>query len=114
MTVRVNRVDFAMFAIGPLTLQQQTCSLAIDLLVPSVIQAPKLELPIMRYELSDFERSVIKPMLPNKPRGIPRVDDRRVEGHSQAISSRSGFSAATTPMGQRPRPNSRSGTKAPR
>ncbi len=76
--LRVNRVDFAMSAIGPLTLQQQTCCLAIDLLVPSVIQVPKLKLPIMRYELSDFERSVIKPMLPNKPRGIPRVDDRRV------------------------------------
>ena len=29
----------------------------------------------MRYELSDYEWSVIKPMLPNKPRGIPRVDD---------------------------------------
>jgi transposase len=27
----------------------------------------------MRYELSDYEWSVIKPMLPNKPRGIPRV-----------------------------------------
>ena len=32
----------------------------------------------MRYELSDCEWSVIKLMLPNKPRGIPRVDDRRV------------------------------------
>jgi len=32
----------------------------------------------MRYELSDCEWSVIKPMLPNKPRGIPRVDDRLV------------------------------------
>ena len=32
----------------------------------------------MRYELSDCEWSVIKPMLPNKPRGIPRVNDRRV------------------------------------
>ena len=32
----------------------------------------------MRYELSDYEWSVIRPMLPNKPRGIPRVDDRRV------------------------------------
>lgn len=31
----------------------------------------------MRYELSDYEWSVIRPMLPNKPRGIPRVDDRR-------------------------------------
>ena len=32
----------------------------------------------MRYELSDYEWSVIRPMLPNKPRGVPRVDDRRV------------------------------------
>jgi hypothetical protein len=32
----------------------------------------------MRYELSDHERNVIDPMLPNKPRGISRVDDRRV------------------------------------
>ena len=31
----------------------------------------------MRCELSDREWSVIKSMLPNKPRGIPRVDDRR-------------------------------------
>src|SRR6476469_3408354 len=32
----------------------------------------------MRYELADYEWSVIKPMPPNKPRGIPRVNDRRV------------------------------------
>ena len=32
----------------------------------------------MRNELSDFEWGTIKQMLPNKPRGIPRVDDRRV------------------------------------
>jgi len=37
-----------------------------------------MELRIMRYELSDYEWSVIKPMLPNRPRGIPRVDDRRI------------------------------------
>jgi len=30
------------------------------------------------YELSDFEWGVIGPLLPNKPRGVPRVDDRRV------------------------------------
>ena len=27
----------------------------------------------MRYELSDYEWITIKPMLPNKPRGVPRV-----------------------------------------
>ncbi len=32
----------------------------------------------MRYELSDKEWSIIRPMLPTKPRGVPRVDDRRV------------------------------------
>ena len=30
------------------------------------------------YELTDFEWRVIEPLLPNKPRGVPRVDDRRV------------------------------------
>src|SRR5436309_12863640 len=30
------------------------------------------------YELTDFEWGVIQPLLPNKPRGVPRVDDRRV------------------------------------
>ena len=32
----------------------------------------------MRYELTDDEWATIKPRLPNKPRGIPRVNDRRV------------------------------------
>jgi transposase len=32
----------------------------------------------MRYELTDFEWAAIRSFLPNKPRGIPRVDDRRV------------------------------------
>jgi transposase len=31
-----------------------------------------------RYDLTDFEWRVIEPLLPNKPRGMPRVDDRRV------------------------------------
>ncbi len=31
-----------------------------------------------RYEITDFEWSVIQPLLPNKPRGVPRVDDRKV------------------------------------
>jgi hypothetical protein len=36
-----------------------------------VIQAPKRETRIMRYELSDFEWAAITSFLPNKPRGIP-------------------------------------------
>ena len=32
----------------------------------------------MRYELTDDEWTAIRPMLPNKPRGVPRVNDRRV------------------------------------
>jgi transposase len=32
----------------------------------------------MRYELSYFEWTAIKPMLPNKMRGVRRVNDRRV------------------------------------
>lgn len=32
----------------------------------------------MRYELSDQEWAVIKPMLLNRTRGVPRVNDRRV------------------------------------
>ena len=31
-----------------------------------------------RFDLSDFEWSVIEPLLPTKVRGVPRVDDRRV------------------------------------
>ena len=31
-----------------------------------------------RYELTDKEWAIIEPLLPNKPRGVPRVDDRRV------------------------------------
>jgi transposase len=32
----------------------------------------------MRYELTDNEWTAIRPIRPNKPRGVPRVNDRRV------------------------------------
>jgi transposase len=31
-----------------------------------------------RFDLTDFEWSVIQPLLPTKVRGLPRVVDRRV------------------------------------
>jgi len=31
-----------------------------------------------RYDLKEFERRVIAPLLPNKPRGVTGVDCRRV------------------------------------
>lgn len=37
-----------------------------------------IRLFMSRYDLTDFEWRVIEPLLPNKPRGVPRVDDRRV------------------------------------
>jgi hypothetical protein len=48
--------------------------LRLDDVAVEVIQAPKLEPPIMRYELSDYEWTAIKPVLSNKPRGVRRVD----------------------------------------
>jgi transposase len=41
-------------------------------------QTSKMEFWIVRYELSDFEWAAIKPFLPNKSRGVRRVNDRRV------------------------------------
>ena len=33
---------------------------------------------VARFDLTDEEWAIIRPLLPNKPRGMPRVDDRRV------------------------------------
>ena len=34
--------------------------------------------PPRRYELTDYEWSILAPLLPNKPRGVARADDRKV------------------------------------
>lgn len=33
-----------------------------------------------RFDLTDIEWRLIQPLLPNKPRGVARVNDRRVLG----------------------------------
>ena len=38
-----------------------------------------------RFDLSDGEWALIKPLLPNKPRGVARVNDRR--GLNAALST---------------------------
>jgi hypothetical protein len=38
----------------------------------------KKEVETARFDFTDFEWSVIQPLSPNEPRGVPRVDDRRV------------------------------------
>ncbi len=40
--------------------------------------APDGSIEMGRYDLSEFERRVIAPLLPSKPRGAARVYDRRV------------------------------------
>jgi transposase len=51
---------------------------AVDDAGRRVIQASKPEPRFMRYELTDYEWKAIKPFLPNKTRGVPRMNDRRV------------------------------------
>jgi hypothetical protein len=51
----------------------RTCRADVDR-----IEASNREAGIMRYELPDDEWATIRLMLPNKVRGVPRVDDRRV------------------------------------
>jgi len=58
----VNRVDLEASALCPVSRQFQTWRFAIESVGPDVIQAPKLEPRIMRYELGDHEWVFIKPM----------------------------------------------------
>ena len=42
-----------------------------------------------RLDLTDFEWSVIQPLLPNKMRGVKRVDDRRaLNGIFRCVTAR--------------------------
>ena len=43
-----------------------------------MIPVPDRRGRIIRYERTNEEWTAIQPMLPNKPRGMPRVNDRRV------------------------------------
>ena len=51
----------------------------------------------MRYELSDDEWAIIRSMLPNKARGVPRVDDRRVLNGIFWVPARKPLSAREDP-----------------
>src|SRR5258708_34101672 len=63
---------FVMSSECPLREQFPTCWPSVAACAQLVIQGSKLEPRTMRYELNDYEWSVIKPMLPNNARGVPR------------------------------------------
>ena len=54
---------------------------AVDCIEQRALQVPEPGPRIMRYKLSDYEWTASKPLLPNKPPGVPRVSDRRVLNH---------------------------------
>ena len=58
----------------------------------------------MRYELTDYEYATIKPMLPNKPRGVPRVSDRRVlnGNYGEGVTAIPGRGRKSPPPGGAP------------
>jgi transposase len=60
------------------TLAAALRALRVDDPAVGAIQTLKPEPRIMRCELNDFEWTAIKPMRPNKPRGVRHVSDRRV------------------------------------
>jgi transposase len=37
-----------------------------------------MEVDMARFDLTDFEWPVIQALLPNQPRGVARLEDRRV------------------------------------
>ena len=58
-----------------------------------------------RYELSDFEWSIIEPLLPNKPRGVPRSEQQKLsEGHAEGffVARRKTLTYMIQPGGKRP------------
>lgn len=42
-----------------------------------------------RFDLSDFEWALVQPLLPNKPRGVARVDDQQAYPGRRVTSTRS-------------------------
>src|SRR5947209_7867397 len=78
MSVPGHRVIFGRPAACPLSGPSQTCDSALANTEIGVIQAPEPGPRIMRYELTGFECTGIRPFLPNKPRDVPRTNDRRV------------------------------------
>jgi hypothetical protein len=74
VTFGSNRVGFGMSAAGPVGGNPGNAGcpvLPFEGIGLDVIQTPKPEPRIMRYELTDFEWAAIRSFLPNKPRGIP-------------------------------------------
>jgi transposase len=55
----------------------------------------------MRYKVADYEWGVIRPMLPNNPRGIPRVGDRRLLNGIFCLAVRRAVARATGELSPR-------------
>jgi transposase len=51
----------------------------------------------MRHELSDYEWTAIKPMLPNKPRGVRRVNHQLVFCFDAFSSPKPGIRPGSSP-----------------
>jgi hypothetical protein len=55
-----------------------TARFAVESIGLGIIQMPNRGIVSYGIKLTDFEWAPVRLFLPNKPRGIPRVDDRRV------------------------------------